>query len=95
MGYDCAFSLRGSGARVFVFEYVDMGYDCAALCGSGARVSVCGYADMGKECAFVFLGLVLEFTAVLSRFIPLVVQRPIPMVQAVSADHGDFSVAVH
>ena len=63
MGYDCA-ALRGSGARVFVCEYADMGYDCAALCGSGARVSVCGYADMGKACAFVFLGLVLEFTAV-------------------------------
>ena len=60
---DCA-ALRGSGARVFVCEYADMGYDCAALRGSGARVSVCGYADMGKACAFVFLGLVLEFTAV-------------------------------
>ena len=55
MGYDCAFTLRGSGARVFVFEYADMGYDCAALRGSGARVSVCGYADMGKACAFVSL----------------------------------------
>ena len=63
IGYGCAFTLRGSGARVFVCEYADMGYDCAALRGSGARVSVCGYADMGKACAFAFLGLVLEFTA--------------------------------
>ena len=63
--WDCALALRGSGARVFVLGFADMGYDCAfTLRGSGARVSVCGYADMGKACAFVFLGLVLEFTAV-------------------------------
>ena len=28
LGYDCAFALRGSGARVSVCGYADMGYDC-------------------------------------------------------------------
>ena len=28
MGYDCAFALRGSGARVSVCGYADMGKDC-------------------------------------------------------------------
>ena len=56
MGCDCALALRGSGARVFVLGYADMGYDCAALRGSGARVSVCGYADMGKDCVLALLG---------------------------------------
>ena len=49
--WDCALALRGSGARVFVLGFADMGYDCSALRGSGARVFVCEYADMGYDCA--------------------------------------------
>ena len=29
MGYDCVFTLRGSGARVSVCGYANMGYECA------------------------------------------------------------------
>ena len=88
MGYDCAFTLRGSGARVSVCGYADMGYDCAfALRGSGARVSVCGFGDVGKDCALALPGLVL-------LFIPVVAQRQLPW-SAYSADHRDCPVSAH
>ena len=56
-------------------------------CSSWTRLFSCPVLCLtGRRAQFV------EKTVVI---IPLVVQRPIPMVQAVSADHGDFPVAVH
>ena len=61
MGCDCALALRGTGARVSVCGYADMGKDCVlALLGVVlVFIAECEYSADGKDCALALLGLVL------------------------------------
>ena len=87
MGCECALALRGSGARVSVCGYADMGKACAFAFLSLVLefTAECVHGAVGKDCALALLGLVLMFTsvAVQGRLHPVVAQRQFHMAQAI------------